>query len=856
MPNLAEWNLTWGGTAIDIALDAATDTNGNVYVAGACNGTSILVKFDSDGHQIWNRTVNGMRAAYSVAIGSPDCIVVAGAGKLGRFDGAGTLNWSISLSVDFDRMAVAVDKDTGSIYVARHDHWGFGIDNALITKYTQKGAMLWERSKPTRCANPINEIAICNSSSIYLLYKIESNNDLGFVKYDQLGAEELWITPIINNSFSFVNCSIATGKSGNIYLAGGAKVSGLGTKVHLVLAKYNSTGITQWIRVISEADNVTGSGIVVDNNDDVLVSGTTWSRGAGGADMLLAYFNSSGQQIWNQTWGGTGDDCGNSIAMDTNGSAYMAGSTTSFGAGQADMAIVKYIVQREPGVPLNVQAVPGNGHVNLTWGVPSEGRSPITGYNLYWSMDNITFFKLDIGPITAYKHENLTNGQSYYYKIAAVNIFGQGANSTTVMVTPGIPGQVTNLLAVAGNGHVNLSWSVPYEGGSPITGYTLYWTTDNTNFTRIDLGNAIIYQHSGLADGQAYQYKVAAVNAIGEGANSSEVSISTWGVPAQVMGIAATPGDQNISLSWDAPSDNGASIISYNIYRSLSVAGTYSLVDTSTTTGYNNTGLASGIMYHYKVSAVNIIGEGANSSVISIATWGVPAQVTGIIATPGPQHISLSWDAPADNDVSITGYNIYRALSVAGEYNLIGTSTTTEYDDTGLASGTRFHYKVAAVNTIGESANSTIISAITWYLPLTPSLTIITSTPTTSLVITLAWTHEQGDEYYIIYRNVHPFNPGTINSSFIISYTNATTISDIVTGAGTYWYAVVAVNASGQSEPSIPVKIVVIPPETDWAIIVIIGVGIAVAAAGISFPVIKRRLKVTKRSGKNTAYKA
>lgn len=84
------------------------------------------------------------------------------------------------------------------------------------------------------------------------------------------------------------------------------------------------------------------------------------------------------------------------------------------------------------------------------------------------------------------------------------------------------PGQVTNLVASAGNGDVGLLWSAPPDGGSPITSYlvTISPTVAGNPFTALTTGISI----TGLSNGTTYSVHVHAVNAIGAGAESATKS--------------------------------------------------------------------------------------------------------------------------------------------------------------------------------------------------------------------------------------------------------------------------------------------------------------------------------------------
>src|SRR6185503_5062111 len=84
-----------------------------------------------------------------------------------------------------------------------------------------------------------------------------------------------------------------------------------------------------------------------------------------------------------------------------------------------------------------------------------------------------------------------------------------------------------------------------------------------------------------------------------------------------------------------------------------------------------------------------------------------PPTPTGLSATPGNGQVSLSWNASS----GASSYNIKRATVSGGPYTTVGTTTSTSFTNTGLTNGTTFFFVVSAVNSAGESPNSTQVSA-------------------------------------------------------------------------------------------------------------------------------------------------
>jgi autotransporter-associated beta strand protein len=103
-------------------------------------------------------------------------------------------------------------------------------------------------------------------------------------------------------------------------------------------------------------------------------------------------------------------------------------------------------------------------------------------------------------------------------------------------------------------------------------------------------------------------------------------------VPAAPTGLTATPGDSQVTLNWSAVS--GAT--SYTVKQSAFAAGPFSNVATATTNSQVITGLTNGSTYHFRVSASNAIGEGADSATVSTVPAGLPAPfVTADIGSVG-----------------------------------------------------------------------------------------------------------------------------------------------------------------------------------------------------------------------------
>ena len=171
--------------------------------------------------------------------------------------------------------------------------------------------------------------------------------------------------------------------------------------------------------------------------------------------------------------------------------------------------------------PANLAATATTGTTTLDW----DAVSGATSYTLFWGTSSgITSSSSAITSISTdnYTHTSLSNGSTYYYKVAAVDSAGTGTLSSEVNASP-VLSVPTNLTATSGNGQNVLDW----DNVTGATSYTVYWdnatgvSSSSTTVTSISSDN---YTHSSLTNGTAYYYKVAAVDASSTGTLSSEVS--------------------------------------------------------------------------------------------------------------------------------------------------------------------------------------------------------------------------------------------------------------------------------------------------------------------------------------------
>jgi fibronectin type 3 domain-containing protein len=359
----------------------------------------------------------------------------------------------------------------------------------------------------------------------------------------------------------------------------------------------------------------------------------SWSAPASNGGSAITGYNiyrstTSGTEIKVASPAGTGTTYTDTSLV--NGTAYFYKVSAVNAISEGSLSIEASATPATvPGAPTGLIASAGAGQVTLNWTAPSSnGGSAVTGYKVYQgTTSGNKLLVATLGNVTTTTRTGLANGTTYYFTVTAVNAAGEGAQATEANATPlGAPGAPTNLSATRGNGQVALTWSAPASnGGSAITAYKLYrGTATNTETLIQTLGNVTSYTDPGLANGTTYYYKVTAVNTVGESALSTESSATPATVPGAPAGLTATAGNNQVSLSWTAPSNGGAAISAYKVYRSTTSGAEAILTTLGNVTTYTNTGLAAGTTYFYKVSAVNAVGEGTQSGEASATPVAAP----------------------------------------------------------------------------------------------------------------------------------------------------------------------------------------------------------------------------------------
>jgi predicted phage tail protein len=233
-----------------------------------------------------------------------------------------------------------------------------------------------------------------------------------------------------------------------------------------------------------------------------------------------------------------------------------------------------------------------------------------------------------------------------------------------------------------GNAQVVLAWTAPTGviAQAPITDYSVQLSTNggSTWTTASDaVSTATSATITGLTNGTAYVFRVAAVNGVGTGAYtaaSSSVTPIAGTPPNAPTSLAATAGNAQIALSWTAPSAPGTYAISgYTVEYTPSGGSAQTVSTGSTGTSYTLTGLTNATAYTVRVAGVSAAGTGTYTAASSSVTPTAANPFTSTLISG-----ATSWSGSGTAASKLTPSSVFSAAKlvtgISGTLRVTGTA--------------------------------------------------------------------------------------------------------------------------------------------------------------------------------------
>jgi len=161
---------------------------------------------------------------------------------------------------------------------------------------------------------------------VYLVKTDNTGNILWTKTYGTTGVEEPY--------------SVQQTTDGGYIITGKTQPGGILSQGYVFLIKTNSTGDTLWTKSYGGTVGEMGYSVQQTTDGGYIVTGVTYSFGAGGQDVYLIRTNSTGDILWTKAYGGINNDFGISVKQTANGGFIITGETSSFGAGGIDVYLI------------------------------------------------------------------------------------------------------------------------------------------------------------------------------------------------------------------------------------------------------------------------------------------------------------------------------------------------------------------------------------------------------------------------------------------------------------------------------------------------------------------------------------
>jgi hypothetical protein len=301
---------TIGGPASEAGKSLIQTSDGGYVIAGTTTsfGTGdydvYVVKLDANGNLQWTKTIGGPASeegnsliqtsdgGYAIAgytssfgAGEADVYVV-------KLDAKGNLQWTKTIGGPGDEIGNSLiqTSDGGYAITGYTTSFGAGGKDVYVVKLDAKGNLQWTKT-------------------------------IGGPKRD-------W-------SFSLIQTS-----DGGYAIAGETESFGAG-EWDVYVVKLDANGNLQWTKTIGGSGGEIGFSFIQTSDGGYAITGLTISFGAGEADVYVVKLDAKGNLQWTKTIGGPSDEAGYSLIQTSDGGYAIAGSTKSFGAGEANVYVIK-----------------------------------------------------------------------------------------------------------------------------------------------------------------------------------------------------------------------------------------------------------------------------------------------------------------------------------------------------------------------------------------------------------------------------------------------------------------------------------------------------------------------------------
>ncbi len=497
-----------------------------------------------------------------------------------------------------------------------------------------------------------------------------------------------------------------------------------------------------------------------------------------------------------------------------------------------DTASFRVTVLDTPLPPRNLYGSDFAGEAfHLNWSAPlDDGGSEITNYIVEKAEKGTGNWQKVSSYVTttSTRIRNLILNKEYDFRVFAENHYGVSEPAYTdesikakyPFDPPGPPGQPQDFGSTTDS--ITVQWNRPRDdGGSPVTGYVVEKRKTAQTWSRACHHEItdLTLRVGGLIENEEYEFRVAALNAAGQGPWSKTSDPIRCGASKCAPKITSDISLRDITiiaghdLSIIVPftaipqpkakwSINGQEVVGDDrISTEVTAREAY----------FYNKKAERSDTGHYNIQLTNSEGSDQATCRVLVVDKPSPPNKPIDVYDITPETCTLSWRPPNDDGGSpVTNYVVERQ-DIAGGYwtKICSFVRGLTYDVIGLEQNKKYSFRVRAENQYGVSEPTEIEDPITAKFPFSvpdpPQKPKAQQDSATS--ITVSWDRPASDGgsriqgYKVEYRQVTEEHWASCTSTLVRGQTH--TVTSLVTGSE-YEFRVKAVNAAGDSRPSLP----------------------------------------------------
>jgi len=419
------WTRTYGNIFRDEGYAIMQTADNDYYIAGYFlpldqDSTDIrLMKVDSEGELIWSKFYGGTGSDYCFAaeLNSDGTIILAGytfsfetvAGDIYiiKTSPEGDTIWTRTYGGGNWDVARAICPAYGGGYMVLGYSFSNGManGNAYLIRIDENGDSLWTRNYGGPGMDGGFSIKQTGDSCYIAAGFVESASDNTFdcfvFKIDSLG-NSIW-ERTYGGPADDVAYSVEEAADGGYIMVGYTESFGSG-QYDVYIVRTESNGDSLWARTYGGEQTDDGSVIRRISNDEYIIAGRTSSYGAGQLDIYLLKIDDYGDTVWTTTCGGVSYDRAFALQQTSDNGFIVCGYTWSFGMGFADIYVVKFGSEQTPIEDL-VDSFPSVIEISGNYPNPFNARTTIR-----YSIPEQSNISIDIFDILGRHLESIDEG--------------------------------------------------------------------------------------------------------------------------------------------------------------------------------------------------------------------------------------------------------------------------------------------------------------------------------------------------------------------------------------------------------------------------------------------------------------